>query len=158
MAIVGISRIVAGFLSAPLIGISTANFLSFVLWAWRARGIEVFSSEGLLHMYVYVLAAGISALVVTQRFALWGFLTWVAVGAICSLPACINDIWFWAAASGGAFVTAEFVFRSLALYLFAGAVAGGTFWLLAVVGNGALTRRSTRTPSGSASRPAGGAG
>jgi hypothetical protein len=157
MAIVGISRIVTGFLSAPLIGIFTANLFSFVLWAWRAPGIEVLSSAGLLQMYVYVLAVSIAALVVARRLALWGLLTWLAVGAICCLPACINNILFWSAASGGALVDAEFVFRNLALYLFAGAVAGGTFWLLAVVGNRALTRRSKRPPSGSASRPAGGA-
>lgn len=158
MAIVGISRIVAGFLSAPLIGIFAANFFSFVLWAWRAPGIEVLSSAGLLQMYVYALAVGIAALVVARRLALWGFFTWLAVGAICGLPAFVNDIWFWSAASGGALVNAEFVFRNLALYLFAGAVAGGTFWVLAVVGNLVLTRRSIRTPAGTASRPAGGAG
>jgi len=150
MAIVGISRIVAGLLAAPLIGIFTANTFSFVLWAWRAPGIEVLSPAGLLRMYVYALAVSIAALVVARRLALWGFFTWLAVGAICGLPACINDIWSWAALSGGALVTAEFVFRRLALYLFAGAVAGGAFWLIAVAGNRALTRRSTRTPAGGA--------
>ena len=150
MAIVGLSRIVAGFLSAPLIGIFTANFLSFVLWAWRAHGIEVLSPAGLLQMYLYVLAVGIAALVVARRLALWGLLPWLAVGAFCGLPACVNDIWFWSAASGGALLNAEFVFRNLALYLFAGAISGGTFWLLAIAGNRALVRRSTRTPAGGA--------
>lgn len=106
-------------------------------------------------MYVCVLAASIAALVVARRFALWGLLTWLGVGAICGLPACVRDIWFWSAASDGALVNAEFVLRNLALYLFAGAVAGGAFWLFAVVGNRALTRGTTRTPAGSASRAAG---
>jgi hypothetical protein len=109
-------------------------------------------------MYVYVLAVNIAALVVARRLTLWGFLTWLAIGAISGVPACINDIWFWSAASGGTLVDAEFVFRKLALYLFAGAVAGGIFWLVAVVGNRALTRRPTRTPGGSTSPPSGGAG
>lgn len=158
MTIVGISRIVAGFLSAPLIGIIAANFFSFVLWEWRAPGIEVFSTAALLQMYVYVLAVSMVALVVARRLALWGLLTWLAVGAICGVPACLNSIWFWSAASGGALLNAEFVFRELALYLFAGAVAGAAFWLLAIVGNRALTRGSTPMPAGSDSRPAGGAG
>jgi len=157
MAVVGIFRIVVGLLSAPLVGIFTANFFSFVLWAWGAPGIEVLSSAGLLQMYAYVLALSIAALVVAWRLALWGLVTWLAIGATCGLPVCINDIWFWSEASGGALVEAEFVFRKLALYLFAGAVAGGTFWLLAIIGNRALTRR-IRTPAGSASHPVGGAG
>lgn len=105
-------------------------------------------------MYFYVLAMSIGALVVARRFALWGLLTWLAFGAICALPACISDIWSWSAISAGALVNPEIVFRYLALYLFAGAVAGGTFWLLAVVGNRVLTRRPTRTRAGGAPRPA----
>jgi hypothetical protein len=158
MPIAGISRIAAGFLLAPLIGISTANILSFVLWAWRAPGIEVLSSMGILQMYAYVLAAIAAALVMARRWALWSVLTWLTIGAISGIPACIRDIWFWSEASGAGLVNAEFVFRYLALYLFAGAVAGGTFWLFAVVGNRTLTRRSTRTPAGGASPPRGGAG
>ena len=142
MRILGISRIVAGFISAPLIGISIANLSSFVLWAWRAPGIEVFSAAGLLTMYVYVLAAGIAALVVARRLALWGFLTWLAIGAICALPACVSDIWSWSAIS--TMVNPEFVFRYLTLYLFAGALAGGAFWLIAVVGNRDLRSGSHR--------------
>lgn len=144
MPILGISRIVAGFISAPLIGISAANLSSFVLWAWRAPSIEVFSAAGLLTMYVYVLAVGIAALVVARRLALWGFLAWLAIGAICALPACVNDIWSWSAVSGGTLLNPEFVFRHLTLYLFAGALAGGTFWFIAVVGNRALTSGSHR--------------
>ena len=144
MRILGISRIVAGFISAPLIGISIANLSSFVLWAWRAPGIEVFSTPGLLTMYVYVLAASIAALVVARRLALWGFWTWSAIGAVCSLPACVNDIWSWSAISGGALLNPEFVFRHLALYVVAGALAGAAFWLIALGGNRALTSRSHR--------------
>jgi hypothetical protein len=70
---------VAGFLSAPLIGIFTANFLFFVLWAWLAHGIEVLSPAGLLQMYVYLLPVGIAALVVARRLGLWGLF---CVGAI----------------------------------------------------------------------------
>lgn len=155
MTIVAISRIVAGFLLAPLIGIFAANLFSFVLWAWRAHGIEVLSSAELLRMYVYVLVVGLAALAVARRLVLWGLLTWLGIGAICGLPACVGDVWFWYAASGGAVVDAEFVLRTLALYLFAGAVAGEAFWLLAVAGNLTLTRNSTRKPAGSASRAAG---
>jgi len=158
MPIAGISRIVAGLLSAPLIGIFTANLFSFVLLAWRAPGIEMLSSRGILQMYVYVLAVSVAALVVARRLALWGFLTWLAVGAISSVPACVIDIWFWSVASNSALVNTEFVFRYLALYLFAGAVAGATFWLVAVVGNRALTPRSAQKPASSASPRSGGAG
>ena len=109
-------------------------------------------------MYVYVLAVCIAALVVARRWALWGVLTWLAIGAISGVPAWIDNIWFWSEASSAALVNTEFVFRYLALYLFAGAVAGGTFWLVAVVGNRTLTRRSTGTPAGSAPPPSGGVG
>ena len=138
MPIAGLSRIAAGFLSAPLIGIFTANFISFLLWAWRAPGIEVLSSRGILQMYAYMLAVSIAALVAARHWALWGFLTWLAIGAISGIPPYIDGIWFWSEASSVALVNAEFVFRYLALYLFAGAVAGGTFWLFAVVGNRTL--------------------
>jgi hypothetical protein len=144
MPIVGISRIGAGFILAPLIGIFAANLSSFVLWAWRAPGIEVLSPSGLLTMYLYLLAAGIAALVVARRLALWSFLTWWAIGAMCALPACGNAIWFWSALSGGTLVNPELVFRYLTLYLFAGALAGATFWLIAIVGNRSLTSGSHR--------------
>lgn len=144
MHILGIYRIVAAFISAPLIGISIANLSSFVLWTWRAPGIEVLSAAGLLTMYVYMLALGIAAVVVARRTALWGFLTWLAIGAICALPACVNAIWSWSAVSGGTLVNPEFVFRYLTLYLFAGALGGGAFWLIAVVGNRDLTSGSHR--------------
>lgn len=139
-------RSVAAFAVAPMAGVFTANVVSFLLFAWRAPSVGETSGRGLLILLVYVLLIAVPVFLWAGRRHGIGPARAVLLGSLCAMPAAAWSIrvW-WLVLSPQTGAIRRMVVEELAIHVFAGAVSGAVFWIVAIAGNrGSIARRSDR--------------